>query len=381
MGRIIIGADVVPTDQNRQFFIDGDMQKVVGKELKKILDDADFVAVNLEVPLTDKEDKIKKCGPNLIAPTNTIKGYVELGVDLVTLANNHILDQNVSGFKSTVDILDKANIDYVGGGFSYEQAYKPKFYDICGKKIGFYAVCQHEFSWVQDYGAGANGYDPLETFDHIAEAKNNCDYLIVLYHAGIEHFRYLAPFDRKVCRKMVDKGADLVVMQHTHCVNCEEDYNGGKIIYGQGNFVFEKSKEECWQTGMLVTVDIKDDEFKVGYIPIDKHDGNIKIAETSDIMDGYFKRSDEIKDEQLVKDKYYEFGKERINWFTDLCRGYYDSKAYRFIWKLSGGKAGNVLLKDRSRLMLINYIQNPAHKELWENVLVEHEKRETPENK
>lgn len=378
MGKIIIGADVVPTDKNRQFFIDGDMEKVVGKELKKILDDAEFVAVNLEVPLTDKEDKIKKCGPNLIAPTNTIKGYVDLGVDLVTVANNHILDQNISGFKSTVDVLTEAGIDYVGGGFNYEQASAPKFYDICGKKIGFYAICQHEFSWVQDYGAGANGYDPLESFDHIANAKAQCEYLIVLYHAGIEHFRYITPTDQKACRKMVDKGADLVVMQHTHCINCEEDYNGGKIIYGQGNFIFEKSKEECWQTGMLVTVDVENG-FKVGYIALDKHSGDIKIAETSDIMDEYFKRSEQIKDEKFVKDEYYKFGRERINWFTDACRGYYDSKLYRFIWKLSGEKAGNVLLKDNSRMFLINYLQNPAHKELWENVLVEYGERETPE--
>ena len=61
---------------------------------------------------------------------------------------------------------------------------------------------------------------------------------------------------------------------------------------------------------------------------------------------------------------------------TDCCRGYYDSKIYRFFWKLSGEKLGNVLLKRQSRLMLMNYFQNPAHKELWENVLKQYGKRE-----
>lgn len=379
MSRIIIGADVVPTDKNRQHFIDGDMSKVLSKDLLDMFKSADFVTVNLEVPLTDTVDKIKKSGPNLIAPTATIAGYKDLNVDLVTGANNHILDQNRSGFDSTIKTLEDAKIDYVGIGYTYEQAYETKIYEIGGKKIGFYATCQHEYSWIQDYGFGANGYDPLESFDHLTEAKKKCDYLIVLYHAGIEHFRYVAPFDQKVCRKMIDKGADLIVMQHTHCVNCEEDYNGGKIIYGQGNFIFEKSKEDCWQTGMLITLDIENDEFKIGYVPLDKYGEIIKIDETGSVMDGYFKRTEEIKDAQLIEDKYYKLGKERINWYTDCCRGYYDSKIYRFFWKLSGEKLGNVLLKRQSRLMLMNYFQNPAHKELWENVLKHYAERENIE--
>lgn len=376
MARIIIGADVVPTDVNRQHFIDGTMQNVVTEEILNMLNDADFVAVNLEVPLTDTVDKIKKTGPNLIAPTNTIKGYKQLGIDLVTSANNHILDQNRSGFDSTINVLKDAGIDNVGTGYTYEQAYQTKYYEIGGKKIGFYATCQHEYSWIQDFGFGANGYDPLESFDHIAEAKKNCDYLIVLYHAGIEHFRYVAPFDQKACRKMIDKGADLVVLQHSHCVNCEEDYKGGKIVYGQGNFIFEKSKDECWKTGMLITIDIEGDDFKIGYVPLDKHNGIIEVDKTGDIMDGYFKRTEEIKSKEFVEDVYYQFGKERINWYTDCCRGYYNSRLYRFFWKLSGEKLGNVLLKRQSRLMLMNYFQNPAHKELWENTLKQYGKRE-----
>ena len=74
---------------------------------------------------------------------------------------------------------------------------------------------------------------------------------------------------------MVDKGANLVVLQHSHCVNCEEDYNGGKIIYGQGNFIFEKRNDECWKTALLVTVDI--DNYEIGYVPLDKHNVIIEV--------------------------------------------------------------------------------------------------------
>ena len=378
MAKIIIGADVVPTDANKQHFINGTMQNVVSEEILKILNDADFVAMNLEVPLTDVEDKIKKSGPNLIAPTNTIKGYKQLNIDLVTSANNHILDQNKSGLESTLKVLKENGIDNVGSGFTYEQASQVKYYTIGDKKVGFYATCQHEFSWIQDYGFGANGYDPLEVFDHIEKAKKQCDYLIVLYHAGIEEYRYIAPFDRKVCRKMIDKGANLVVLQHSHCVNCEEDYNGGKIIYGQGNFIFEMRNSECWQTGLLVTVDIDGDNFKVGYIPFDKHNGIIEVDKTGEVLDGYFKRSEEIKNNELVEEKYYHQGRIKIHGFTNMAMGKLSYKWTEHMVNKVNNKFGNkyILHHERTRNAMRNYFTNPAHAELVLNVLMQYTKRE-----
>ena len=378
MAKIIIGADVVPTQVNNQHFENGTMQNVVTEEILKILNDADFVTMNLEVPLTDVEDKISKSGPNLIASTASIKGYTQLGIDLVTTANNHILDQNKSGFDTTLKLLKENGIDSVGSGYTYEEAYQTKFYTIGGKKIGFYATCQHEFSWIQDYGFGANGYDPLETFDHIEKAKKECDYLIILYHAGIEEFRYIAPFDQKVCRKMIDKGADLVVLQHSHCVNCEEDYKGGKIIYGQGNFVFEWRNNDCWSTGMLVTVDIEGDDFKVGYIPIDKRNGIIEVDKTGEVMDGYFKRSEEIKDAKFVEKVYYEKGRRGISYFTNGIMGSFSNKWVDYIIQNINNEIGNKYLLEhtRTRNFILNYLSNPAHHNLVMTVFRNYAKNE-----
>ena len=378
MARIVIGADVVPTQVNTHHFVSGEMQNVVTEDILKILNDADFVAVNLEVPLTDVEDKIAKCGPNLIAPTNTITGYKKLNIDLVTTANNHILDQSKSGFDSTLKVLKENGIDYVGSGYSYEEAYQTKYYTIGGKKIGFYATCQHEFSWVQDYGFGANGFDMFETFDHIEKAKKECDYLIVLYHAGIEHYRYFAPFEQKVCRKMIDKGANLIVLQHSHCVNCEEDYNGGKIIYGQGNFIFEKRDNECWKTSMLITIDIEGDDYKIGYIPLDKHNGITEIDKSGEILQGYFARTEECKDAKKIEDLYYDFGRTRMCFFTNIAIGSRSNKwINHIVQKINYGYGNKLLLEDdRSRIPLSNYLSNPAHYELVLNVLKQYPNKE-----
>lgn len=95
--RIIIGGDIVPTNSNIGFFESGDVETLLGEELNSILQNADYRIFNLEVPFTDREQPIPKCGPNLIAPTKCVAGYKAMQVDLLTLANNHILDQDQQG--------------------------------------------------------------------------------------------------------------------------------------------------------------------------------------------------------------------------------------------------------------------------------------------
>ena len=111
---ILIGADLVPTQSNADLFATGDAQALVGDELYQLLCNADYRIFNLEVPLTDREKPIPKCGPNLIAPTKCIAGYKAMQVDLLTLANNHILDQDQQGLDSTCAMLDAAGIAYTG---------------------------------------------------------------------------------------------------------------------------------------------------------------------------------------------------------------------------------------------------------------------------
>ena len=116
---------------------------------------------------------------------------------------------------------------------------------------------------------------------------------------------------RKVCRKIVDKGADIVLCQHTHCIGVEEDYNGGKIVYGQGNFVFVKDKKEYpfegWFTGMLVAIDITDEGVSYEYIPYDMTDKGVLLSHDPALLDGLRSRSEEAKDELAMAKKYAEF--------------------------------------------------------------------------
>ena len=86
MFKCIIGADLVPTDSNIGLFVNADLETLIGNDIKKLIDGANFTIFNLEVPLTDLNTPIKKCGPNLIAPAKTIAGLKAINPHFFTLA-------------------------------------------------------------------------------------------------------------------------------------------------------------------------------------------------------------------------------------------------------------------------------------------------------
>lgn len=368
---IIIGADIVPTKSNFDLFEKGIALELAGQELLDALNKADYRIFNLEVPLTDTENPIPKCGPNLIAPNNTVNGLKALGVDLFTLANNHILDQDVQGLDSTIKALDEAGIAHLGVGNTPEEAAKPYIFENIGKKIGVYACAEHEFSIVSDTRPGANPYDALESFDHVAKLKEQCDFVIVLYHGGKEHYRYPSPNLQKVFRKFADKGAALVIAQHTHCIGCMEEYNGSTLVYGQGNFLFDDCDNEFWRTSLLISVN---DDFSITYIPIEKKQNTVRLAkdeQANAIMKDFDERNQKIQHEDYIEKEYQSFADSM-----------HDQYLYTISPKWIGTRVMNRLLghrftswyvkmryKEKHLLVLRNFIECEAHRELILNRL------------
>lgn len=358
--KILIGADLVPTQSNIEFFANGRIEKILDEKLINILADADFRVFNLEVPLTDRETPIKKCGPNLISPTSCINGMKKLGVDLFTLANNHIMDQDVQGLERTIKVLTENNIDYVGVGNTILEARKPYIIEKDGTKIGIYACAEHEFSIAEVDKPGANPFDPLESPDHIAELKQQCDFVIVLYHGGKEHYRYPSPNLQKICRKMCEKGVDLIICQHTHCIGCEEKYNNSTIVYGQGNFLFDASDSEFWQTSLLVSVDAE--AKRIEYIPLEKRGNGVAFSEDTQILNDFYKRSEQIKNPEFIEKKYSEFAQSMLQGYIGTFAG--RNLLFRIINKLCGHRLKKKI-SERRMLAIRNYVECEAHRELF----------------
>ena len=376
MFKMIIGADIVPTETNFDLFEAGDVETLAGEELIRILKDADFRIFNLETPVCDAEDPILKYGPNLISPTRTMKGIKAFDPSLLALANNHILDQGEQGLVSTLAELDKWEIPYMGAGMNLREAQKPYIIEADGKKIGIYNAAEHEFTIATEEKCGAYPFDMLDGPDEISALKKECDFVIALYHGGREHYRYPSPNFRKVCRKMAQKGADVVVCQHSHCVGAMEEYMGSTIIYGQGNFLFDHSASEFWQTAILVKLEISD-RIKVDYIPVVKCDNTVRLAErekAEEILNGFYSRSEEIMLPGFVEKTYREYA-------IDFKENY--------LYCLAGGEpnlgvAYNDFKPDYTvaqLLPMINYYITEPHMEIVLAILEELQRQKLEEQK
>lgn len=363
--QLIIGGDLVPTQSNIDLFNKADINSLLGEGLLSLWNSADMRIFNLEVPLTDNEDPIAKCGPNLIAPTCAVKGIKALNPSLLNLANNHIFDQGEQGLKSTENILNKKEIPFIGVGDNIFESITPYIFQSDGLNIGVYACAEHEFTIATENTPGANPFDPLESLDHIHNLKDECDYVIVLYHGGKEHYRYPSPYLQKACRKMVQKGANLVVCQHSHCIGCFEKYEDSTIIYGQGNFLFDYSESEFWKTSLLMKVNINDG-LLVEYIPIVKKGNSVRLASgqvADDIQAAFQHRSNEILQEGFIEEQYRKFAQDNMQNYLRSFSGF-----GKWLSRIDRRLLNGILMKkkynEKQLLTIQNSIECEAHREL-----------------
>lgn len=365
---LIIGGDLVPTESNRELFENNQIEELLGKELKEELEKVDFKIFNLEAPITENNEELLKCGPNLKINPTTIKGIKGLSPSLLTLANNHIMDFKEQGLKDTLEILENNNINYVGIGNSLNDLKKFHILEKEGVKIGVYVCAEREFSIATSTIAGVNPLELIDNLEDIQKLKKQCDYIVVLYHGGKEHYRYPSPMLKKICNKMVEYGADLIVCQHSHCIGSYEEYKGGTIIYGQGNFIFDRVDNEYWNTSLLIKVEINEEKIDIKYLPIVKNKNKIRKAnlkEEKEIVDSFEKRSLDIKNESFIEEEYRKFSEKYIWNYLYFMYGF--PRVLRGIDKyfLKNMLIKILYYKKSKKLAILNFIECEAHRELF----------------
>ena len=342
---LIIGADICPTNDNLHFFENGNIKLLLGEDIYNILIDADFRIFNLECPLTDKNTPINKWGPVLRANTSTVNGIKSLNPSLLTLANNHIYDHGKQGIESTINILNKYNIPFSGIKSNEYILEKNKI------KIGIYVCAEHEFNLESSF------FDSLETPDKIYQLKKKCDYVIVLYHGGKEYYQYPSPLLQKRFRKMAEKGALLVVAQHTHCIGCYEKYNDSILVYGQGNFIYNENCNNSSNSSLLLKINLSKESFFIDYIPVSK------FEDKKHILNDFEKRSLQILKSGFIENEYLNFAKKMHGYYLDSFQG--NTYIHRIFRKIFKKNISKFVLSKSNLLRIQNYVQCEAHRELF----------------
>ena len=260
--KISILGDICPTDDFKSFWENEKLEEVLSSSLKE----SDFSLVNFECPATEIEKGIEKCGPCQKANPSIISTIRKTGIHLISLSNNHIKDFGEDGVLDTMKYCQREGLSYVGAGSNKAEAAKPYFFEVKGKRFAVLSFAEFEFNGATETSPGANVFDVYSSVEQIQVARQQCDFLIVLYHGGIEHYRYPSPELQKKCRLMVRLGANAVICQQSHCIGTYEHYQNSYILYGQGNAIFGyRENNPAWNEGLLLSLTVHDDELKVNY--------------------------------------------------------------------------------------------------------------------
>jgi poly-gamma-glutamate synthesis protein (capsule biosynthesis protein) len=367
---VLIGGDVVPINRSLQYFKNGDVNQIFNdliQEFKK----SDFSIVNLECPLINKKTPILKSGPVLGVDSSCINGFREAHIDALNLANNHIMDHGSDGLMNTLSECAKAGILTVGSGNSLAEARQMLIKKIGSIRIGILGLAEHEFSIAKENSAGANPLDLIDYVRNVGSQKSNFDYLIVLLHGGNEHYLFPSPRLKETCRFLVEMGANAVVVQHTHCPGCYEEYKNAYIIYGQGNLIFDApNKAMSFYEGFLVKLLIFDDlTSKLEIIPFFQSGQNVGVRGMNKTEKQYFlnslmQRSNQIKDDSFIKEKWLEFCEKKKHQYLSnvLCHN-------RILRKMNkNGFLLKIFYNKQNLVLLGNVISCESHKEVLDTI-------------
>ncbi len=199
----------------------------------------DIVFGNLETAVTRRGEKAEKKW-NFRCPEESLAALSAAGYTVLNLANNHVMDYGPTGLGDTLAALSRRGFLHMGAGKDLAAARKPVFVSAGGLRIGFLGLTSTvpEFMWAKAHKPGT-AYSDFDRFPlWIAQARKECDLLVVSFHGGTEKMEAPQPIQRAFGRAAVDAGADLVLGHHPHVLQAVELYKGKPILHSLGNFLF-----------------------------------------------------------------------------------------------------------------------------------------------
>ncbi len=216
--------------------------------LAPLFQEADLVVANLEGPITKFSSQSVGTLPG--SPKNFIFTFSPAVVEtlaknnfyLLNLGNNHILNFGLGGLAQTKNYLKAAGIGYFGNTVDDEERYF--IWQKDNLKIGF--VNYNQFA--------PNGFAVAK--EDILKTRPQADLIILYAHWGEEYQEEPNKLIKEQAHQLIKTGADLIIGSHPHVVQSTEAYQGKKIYYSLGNFLFDQYFSPETQKGLLVVLTI-----------------------------------------------------------------------------------------------------------------------------
>lgn len=254
---------------------------------------SDSIIANLEMPLSTRGYKVPKTS-NLKSHPDVIRGVTRMGIQAVSLANNHMMDYGPDALADTIATVAAAGLAHSGAGPDLDSALRPAIITAGDHTIGMLSfACTLPIE--SDAGIGKPGIAPIRvgfSFEidanllveqpgtvpvvrswadpHDRAAAEACilalgkevDLVVVMIHWGVPSYwlspyqGLLATYQQDLGRALIDAGADVVCGHHSHSLHPVEMYRGKPIFYSLGNFLFEGARAFMEPESVIVELDL-----------------------------------------------------------------------------------------------------------------------------
>ena len=257
------------------------------KYVKKIFNDSDFTVGNLETCVASgyklSRDRHYRNGePYMNAPKKYLRALKRAGFDGLILANNHILDTDLTGAKRTIDAIEEAGFKHTG---MYRSSSDKRYFILKknGIKVAFLAYATH-YNY-NDYKLSSKTQtavlgrfaDSRVKADVKAAKKAGADYIVAYMHAGTEYTYAVNSQQKEIARSLARNGVDFIVGSHPHVLQRASYIQTGSrkvpVIFSMGNFTGKLRRAKTRETAILKITVQKTSSGKVSlkkkeYIPV-----------------------------------------------------------------------------------------------------------------
>ena len=274
----------------------GGISGVLDQNYRNAIQSVDYFAVNEEFPFSSRGTQAADKQYTFRLAPEKVSLFQEMGIDAVTLANNHALDYGVDALLDTCEVLDGAGILHTGAGKDLNAAKQPVVFEKNGQKVALIGATRviPEAGW-----AATNGHpgmlssyevsvEPL--LQQIASCHADGEKVVVLIHWGIERDEKPQEYQRALAKRYIDAGADLVIGSHPHVLQGIEYYKGKPIFYSLGNFVFGSSIPKT----MLVQVEFQGENLSLRLLPGTSSGGYTRMLTDSGEMTQFYQYLESI---------------------------------------------------------------------------------------
>lgn len=236
-----------------------DITNNISEDIRGWLAAADVALMNCECSLSDRGEPTPGKLYTFRGKPENARIFAELGVDIVSLANNHVHDYGKDAFLDTMTALENAGVVHVGAGETLEEAMQYKSFVADGMKIAYVAASNAEkYRLTPGATETSHGillmYEEENVLSAIDKAAREADVVVAYLHWGTENSTQVNADQQKKRDLFIAHGADVIVGAHPHVLQPWEMAGSVPVVYSLGNFWFNMETVDTAMASVNVTL-------------------------------------------------------------------------------------------------------------------------------